>query len=255
VLVRRVWVLSPTHALANVQVVPDAQPGATLATVTSGFQVFSQPLAFQITAPNPSLPVVEPTLVNAVWQASGAFPGSIVSLYGLNLGGAQTVITINGQPVNILYASATQVNLVVPASLKPGPAILKLNNGTTAAFPVVVSIDPTPPAITAVLNASNISVDATHVPQPGDSLTLLVTGLAAGGASVDPTTVQVTVGGLNIMAAVAAPVSNSSVYQVRFTLDPAVTTGAQIAVTVSVGSLTSLPVYIPINTPGSSTGH
>jgi len=40
VLVRRVWVLSPTHALVNVQVAPNAQLGPSSASVMSGFQVF-----------------------------------------------------------------------------------------------------------------------------------------------------------------------------------------------------------------------
>ena len=38
-LVRGVWVLSPTHALVNVQVADDALPGSSYATVISGFQV------------------------------------------------------------------------------------------------------------------------------------------------------------------------------------------------------------------------
>jgi hypothetical protein len=100
VLVRRLWVLSPTHVLVNVQVAPNAQLGPSSASVISGFQVFSQPAAFQITPGDPNMPVVEPTLVNAIWLPSGAFPGSIVSLFGSNLaapnqGGATTILTIN----------------------------------------------------------------------------------------------------------------------------------------------------------------
>ncbi len=255
VLVRRVWVLSPTHALVNVQIAPGAPQGALLATVISGFQVFSQPAAFQIAAPNPNLPVIEPTLINGVWQPSGVFPGSIASLFGSNLGGAQTTITINGLQANIRSASATQINLVIPASLKPGPAILTLNNGTTKAYPVVIEIDPSPPAITAVENAAGAKIGASDVPQPGDQLTLLVTGLAATGTSVDPTTVQVTAGGVNIPAAVVSEVSKTATYQVQFTLDPAVAGGAQVPVTVSINGEISLPVYIAIASAASSTGH
>ena len=251
VLVRQVWVLSPTHALANVQVAPNAGQGASLATVISGFQVFSQPAAFQVGGPNASLPVVEPALVNAIWPASGIFPGSTASLSGTNLG-AQTAITINGQTVNILAATATQTNLVIPASLKPGPAILKLNNGTTNAYPVVISIDPLPPVIAAVQNASHANLSASNAPLPGDKLTLLVTGLATAGTTVDPGRVHVMVGGLEIPVAIVAQVSNTATYQVQFTLDPAVATGAKVPVTVSIDGRTSLPAYIAINpTPGS----
>lgn len=255
VLVRHVWVLSPTHAIANVQVVENAQQGTSLATVISGFQVFSQPAAFEILTANPNAPTVEPTLINAVWLPSGVFPRSTASLFGANLGGAQTKITINDQAVTILYASAGQINLVIPATLKPGPAILRLNNGAANAYPVVVSIDAAPPTITAVQNTSNVNVDVSHLAQAGDKLSVLVTGLADPGTTIDPGRVHVTVGGVDSAAAVITQVSDTT-YQVQFTLDPAVIAGAQVPVTISIDGKTSLPVYIPIGPlPASSSGN
>ena len=250
VLVRRLWVLSPTHVLVNVQVAPNAQLGPSSASVISGFQVFSQPAAFQITAGDPNMPVIEPTLINAVWLPSGAFPGSIVSLFGSNLaapnqGGATTILTINDQPVKILYASPIQINLVIPVSLKPGPAILRLNNGTTQAYPVAVSIDPVPPSITAVQDLSNTKLGTNNPAQPGDVLYLLVSGLADPGAAIPPGRVHVKVGGLDTLAGSVTP-ANGSAYTVQFKLDASVTTGAQVPLTISIDGKTSLPVYIPI---------
>jgi uncharacterized protein (TIGR03437 family) len=259
VLVRRVWVLSPTHALVNVQVASNAQPGSSSASVMSGFQVFSQPAAFQITAGDPNLPVVEPTLINAVWLPSGAFPGSIVSLFGLNLaapnqGGATTILTINDQPVKILYASPLQINLVVPASLKPGPAILRLNNGTAQAYPVVVSIDPVPPSITAVQDLSNSNLGPNNPAQPGDVLNLLVSGLADPGSAIAPGRVHVKVGGHDTPAGSVTP-ANGPAYTVQFKLDASVATGAQVPLTISIDGKISLPVYIPITPLPSSSGN
>lgn len=254
VLVRGLWVLSPTHALVNVQVSPNAPAGAIGATVMSGFQVAAEPVALQIAAQNATLPVVDPALVNAVWAPSGVFPGSTANVNGLNLGGSQTAITIGGQAANILNVTATQVTFVVPPSLKAGPAFLKLNNGTANAYPVVVTIVSTPPVITAVQNAAGAAVVASTAPQPGNQITLLVTGLGAAGTTIDPTTVQVTVGGVTRMAAVVSEVGTTSTYQVQFTLEPSVPTGAQIPVTISVNGRTSLPVYIPIN-PSPATGN
>ena len=257
-LVRRVWVLSPTHALVNVQVAPNAQLGSSSISVVSGFQVFSQPAAFQITAADPNLPVLEPTLVNAVWLPSGVFPGSIASLFGLNLalpnqGGAQNILTINDQPVKILYASPNQINLLVPASLQPGPAILRLNNGAAQAYPVVVSIDPVPPSITAVQDLSNSNLGPNNPAQPGDVLNLLVSGLAAAGSAIAPGRVHVKVGGHDTSAGSVTP-ANGSAYTVQFKLDPTVAAGAQVALTVSIDGKTSLPIYIPI-APTSSSGN
>jgi uncharacterized protein (TIGR03437 family) len=254
VLVRGIWVLSPTHALVNVQVSPDTPQGALMATVISGFQIATQPAALQITAPDPNLPVADPALINAVWIPSGVFPGSISSVYGLNLGGAGTTVTIGGQSAEILYASPTQVNFVVPPSLKPGATILKLNNGTANAYPVVVTLVAAPPVITAVQDSEGSAVGATNSPQPGDRLTLLVTGLVTAGATIDPTTVHVTVGGVSRMPAVVSQVGNTSTYQVQFTLDASVPTGAQVPVTITINGKTSLPVYIAIN-PAPSSGN
>ena len=145
VFVRRVWVLSPAHLLVDVFVSPNAPPGATETSVISGFQIASQPLGFQIQPANPNLPVVKPQLINALSITSGVFAGATVSLFGTNLGGSGTAITVSGLPAQILYASANQVNFVMPG-VSAGPAILKLNNGSVDAYPVVVSIDPPPAA-------------------------------------------------------------------------------------------------------------
>jgi uncharacterized protein (TIGR03437 family) len=249
VVVRGLWVLSPTHALVDVQVAATAPSGALMATVISGFQVFSEAGMFQITGANPSMPVVDPALINAVWQPSGVFPGSVAILSGVNLGGSQASITIKGQPAKIVSATATQIKFVVPAGVNPGPQVLKLNNGSTNAYQVVVTIVAVPPVITGVEDSLGHGISPSNTTQPGDTLTLLVTGLAADGATVDPTTVQVNVGGLNITPSAVSQVSTTSTYQVQFTLAPSVPSGAQVPVTISINGKTSLPVYIPVNPP------
>jgi len=254
VFVRRVWVLSPNHALVNVNVAPAAQPGASLTSVISGFQIFSQPGGFHTLPADPDLPIVEPTLINGVWLPSGVYPGSIASLFGLNLGGPSTRITINDQPVTLLYSSPVQINLVIPNTLHPGPAILRLNNGGRDAFPVVISIDAPPPIITAIANASNANVAAAQGAKPGDQLNVLVTGLADPGSAVDPHRVHVIVGGSDIPAAVVSAADNGA-FQVQVTLPAAVTTGQRVPIAVSIDGKTSLPFYIPINPlPAPSTG-
>ncbi len=252
VLVRGVWVLSPTHLLADVEVSPNAPQGTLGATVISGFQIASQAAALAVGAPNPTLPVVDPALVNAVWAPSGVFPGSTANLSGVNLTGSPATLTIGGQAANILNITATQVTFVVPPSLKPGTAVLKFSNGTTNAYPILVTLFSVPPVITGIENTSDAPVAAANAPQPGNSLTLLVTGLAAAETTINPTTVQVTVGGVTRIAAVVSEVGTTSTYQVQFTLDPSVPTGAQIPVTISINGETSLPVYITINPPPSN---
>lgn len=252
VLIRGLWVLSPTHALVDVEVSPNAPQGTLSATVISGFQIASQAAALQIGAANATMPVVDPALVNAVWPASGVFPGAKANLSGVNLAGSQATLTIGGEAANILNVTATQVTFVVPSSLNPGQAVLKFSNGSSNAYPIVVTLVSVPPVITGVEGASGAPVAAANAPQPGNSLTLLVTGLAAAGTTINPTTVQVTVGGVTRIAAVVSEVGTTPTYQVQFALDPSVPTGPQIPVTVSINGETSLPAYIAINPPPSS---
>jgi uncharacterized protein (TIGR03437 family) len=244
-VVRGVWVLSPTHALVNVQVAGNALPSSSYATVISGFQVTAPQNAFQIGAAVPNLPVVEPVLVNAIWAPSGVYPGSTVSLSGLNLGGPHTTVTINNLRAAILSVSATQINLVVPASLQPGPAILRLNNGATNAYPVVVAIASAPPSIGPVQSASSVNINAANPAHPGEILSVHVAGLAAPDAVVAPGRVHITIGGDDMPAGSVTEVNGTS-YLIQFTLDQAVPTGAQIPLTVSIDGKTSLPAYIPI---------
>ena len=245
VVVRGVWVLSPTHALVNVQVADNALPGSSYATVISGFQVTAPQNAFQINAVVPNLPVVEPTLVNAVWAPSGVYPGSTVTLSGSNLGGAHTTVSINHLVAAILSTSSTQINLVVPASLQPGPAILRLNNGTANAYPVVVAIAPAPPSIGAVQSAANVNISPSNPAHPGELLSVRVAGLAPANTAVAPGRVSITAGGDGMRAGSVTELNGTS-YVIQFTLDPAVPTGAQIPLTVSIDGKTSLPAYISI---------
>jgi hypothetical protein len=120
VFVRRLWVLSPTHAYANVVVMPQAPVGTKMASAISGFQVFSQADAFQTTAAIPLQPVVYPQLTNFYWAPSGVYPGAIVTLSGANLGGTSAKITLNGEPVSILIAAATGMTIRIPRP-QPGP--------------------------------------------------------------------------------------------------------------------------------------
>jgi uncharacterized protein (TIGR03437 family) len=163
----------------------------------------------------------------------------------LNLGGAHTTVTFSSLRATILSVTPTQINLVVPASLHPGPAILRLNNGTTTAYPVVVAIAPAPPSISAVHSVTNAIISATNPAHPGEILNVQITGLAPSDAAVAPGRVRITVGGDDMVAGNVTEV-NATSSVIQFTLDQAVPTGAQVPLTVSIDGKTSLPAYIPI---------
>jgi hypothetical protein len=145
ILVNNVWVVSPTHIVANVTVPPNAAVGSSEPSVISGFQVMAQPFGFQIQPSNPAIPQVSWPAINA--STGGAVtPGSYASIFPAN--GTQfpanTQLTLNGSPAAIQYSSPGQINFFVPASTPLGPAILNVSTGG-GSVSLVVEIDSVPP--------------------------------------------------------------------------------------------------------------
>ena len=198
VTVRRLWVLSPSHLIADVAVAPGAAIGASEISVISGFQTTVQPLAFQTQAGNPSLPSIALPLVNADASQQSLYPGAVVSLFGTNLAtGSYSQVLLNDQPVPLLFVSGNQVNFVIPPGIATGPTVLKLNNGTNTAFPIMIQIDKEPPVVASVTNAVNQVLDIAHPGAIGDILTVT---LASADASLAGSSgrIHVTVSGVEL---------------------------------------------------------
>jgi len=177
VTVRRVWVLSPTHLVANVVVAPNAALGLSELSVVSGMQVLSQANAFQVQAARSGVPAIALPVVNAVTGTEQLLPGGFGTIYGQNLGtlGATTV-TLNGQAANVIFDNGTQVNFVIPAGFPAGPASLVLTAGGVSALPVMVQVYAGVPVITGV-NAPSGPLSAATILSPDDTITLTATGL------------------------------------------------------------------------------
>ncbi len=161
VYVRQVFVLSPTHLQADIFVPAAAAQTFTEVSVFTGFQSAVQPYAFQITANNPRLPVASPMLVNTVAGQTAIYAGASVSAFGTNLqqGGVLPVVTFNGVPAAVLFASSTQIEPADPAEALPqGPATMVVSNGAATSLPVDVNIVSAPTLITGELNSSGNAI-------------------------------------------------------------------------------------------------
>jgi uncharacterized protein (TIGR03437 family) len=245
VSVRRVWVLSPTHLVANVVVAPNAAIGSSEISVVCGFQVATQSGGFQIQAADPTQPFLALPLENNDPYQQFFYPGAVVSLYGLRLSTApnSTQVTLNGQSLPILYSSATQVNFAIPASFPTGftPVTLVLNNGAVNARPIELEIDNAPPVIQQIVGASGQPLDSTHLASSGDTLMAVVSSVDPSVVS-NPSRVQVTIAGIsqNISQVSAGP--NGTV-TVSFVVSQSFT-GATVPVVVAVNGVTSDPASI-----------
>jgi uncharacterized protein (TIGR03437 family) len=245
ITVNNLWVLTPTHLQVNVVVAPNAVLGASEISVVSGFQVVRQPLAFQTQAANPNLPSIGLPIVNAVSTQQTIYPGAIAAIYGSNLAlsPAAAQVTLNNVPVQIQYASATQINFLIPAGFPAGTATLNLNNGLASAFPVLLQIGNPPPTITGVTNVSGVPLGAGNSAAMGQALNVLVSGLDPT-VLLNPSRLQVTVSGISMPVLGIAPAPNGQ-FQIQVILTQSFA-GAQVPLAVWLDGSSSAPFTITV---------
>jgi uncharacterized protein (TIGR03437 family) len=186
-------VVSPTSGQNDGTIRVDAVPG-TLApgTYQATLTVNAGPLAgtktvaisFVITAATVQPPSIQ-SAVNAATFATGPLtPGSIATLMGSQFTGKNVSVTFNGIPGQVLFSNATQINLVVPASLgvaTSAQVVVTVDGVASAAL--TVSLAPFAPGIFAngVLNQDN-SVNSSKQPAaPGSVIQIYATGLSGTG--------------------------------------------------------------------------
>jgi len=249
VMARRVWVVSPTRLRVEVSVSPSAPAISTLVSVVSGFQVISQPFAFQVQPANPRQAVINPQLFNPATGQYSVYPGSAAVALVSNLiplsGLASPLLLLNDQQIPVASVTPGQVAFMVPAGFPVGPAVLKLVYGPEQIYPVIVTIDQPPPVVLAVTTGTS-PVDAARPAKPGDYLIVVVNGLAEAGATVAPGRIRILVGGLEHQAiAVASAVAPTTAHQILFTLLPSIGAG-QLPLSVSIDGRTSLPFLLPV---------
>jgi uncharacterized protein (TIGR03437 family) len=161
-------------------VVIDAGPLAGNATVPVTLTVEAGPEV--VTSPVSTVTVS--SVVNAAtFAVTPLVAGSLATVKGSNLAGANLSVTFDGLPATLLYSGASQINLQVPPGLgnKTAANLVVTVNGTSSA-PVTVQLAPAWPAIFAngVLNQDD-SENSGSAPAPaGSILQIFATGIPTG---------------------------------------------------------------------------
>ncbi len=234
IVVKQVFVVSPTLLEVNVSVNPLAPPTSTTVTVTTGLQFASFTLLAQIQAAAPNQISMRAPVINAATGLGGVPVGgtAVISVTPVpqNLSGwTMSIGTLNVIPV----LNNGQLMVTVPGGLTPGYALVQLTSPTGVAIPpIAMKIDAPPPVVGQVVNAPGLAAAALH---PGDTLSISVLGLSDGITPVTPQNVFVTAGGVSV-----------PVIQVN---DPIV----QIQLPLSVPTGTAVPLYVGIGTRVSAT--
>jgi uncharacterized protein (TIGR03437 family) len=182
-----------------------------------------------------------------------------------SLAGVQ--VYFNGVPAPLLYASAGQVNVVVPYAVAgKSTAVVQLEYLGVMSNPAVLQVAATAPGVfsitgsghgaAAVLNARNGTVNSAGNPAaPGDWVSIFATGAGiTTPASVDgfvasaplpspSAQVSVTMGGLpcQLNFAGSAPGLVSGVLQINAQVPSGLTPAAAVPIQIRIGSATSLP--------------
>ncbi len=140
-------------------------------------------------------------IVNAASFAAGPVaPGSYVALFGLDLtgtspvAGANPAVTFNGLNASVVYSSATQINLIVPASLSgqsTATVLVSVNGQVSNSFTVSLAANEPGVFTPGILNSDNSVNGASNPAKRGTYVQVYLTGLAT---PVPANSVIVTIG-------------------------------------------------------------
>jgi uncharacterized protein (TIGR03437 family) len=205
-------------------------------------------------------------------------PGEIVAIYGSGLGPATGVafqlgsnglvgtslagtrVLFNGTPAPVLYASATQVNAIVPFGITGSTAQIAVQYQSQASASTAVSVVPAAPGVfilnssgqAAVLNQSGSVNGAATPAKAGSTISLFATGggqtsPAAPDGSIATAAVSLalpvtaTIGGqpATVQYAGAAPGLVAGVVQVNVQIPSGTPAGSAVPVVVQIGTVSS----------------
>ncbi len=272
-------------ATVTIQADPKGIAAGAIYTGTVNFTAGSGIASVPVTLTVAAVPLPQPTggIANAASGgqaiASVVSPGSYVAIYGTNLAGtgnpnATTLplpttlngaqVTLCGVPMPLLYASATQINVMIPQSITPSASCpLVVTTGTVQSAPIQLVVTELQPGIYTVDTSGSgpgIIVDAvtnllnnsSRPAKTNDFLVIYATGLGAvkgpngeagpaDGAVAPSTTifrttstVTATIGGVpaTVLFSGLTP-TFAGLYQVNVQVPPGVTAGSAVKVVLT----------------------
>ncbi len=217
----------------------NVQAGGIISTTDSNGQVTftvttGQTLSAQIAGA--SAPVFVPAgssfsftaPVNAASGASGLSPGEIATLFGSNLAPG-TQVSLDSNPVPVLFADNSQVNFLVPTDQAIGTTkVSVVVAGVSADVPLPVPVMQVSPGIFfdpatgygAILNAGTVLTTKDQPAAQGDYIEIYATGLG----NLSP---QVTIAGTQASVVYSGPTSFPGLSQVNAQIPAGAPSGVQ----------------------------
>lgn len=158
----------------------DYQADIVIDAGSAGVQTL--PVSLKINPAVPALPKPAISSFNngATFVAGPVAVGSLVTIKGSNLSGTNASVTFDGLPAKVLYSSAGQLNVQVPAQLgsRQTTSLVVTANGV-ASDPMTITLSPVAPGIfvPGILNQDNTANGVTNPAPTGTMVQIFATGL------------------------------------------------------------------------------
>jgi uncharacterized protein (TIGR03437 family) len=141
-------------------------------------------ITLTVTAAVPAGPQISAVENAASFAQVPVVPGSLTTIMGSALAGKNVSVTFNGLPATVLYDSATQINLLVPAglgALTSAQLVVTVDGAISA--PVTVQVAPFEPGIFAgaLLNQDGTVNGIANPAAAGSVIYFYATGLSGSG--------------------------------------------------------------------------
>jgi len=197
--------LSATQLTAPVAANLLAAPGAVSVKVSTPGATDSNAATFTI-SPAPLVTPLPATssagIINAASGLPGIAPGSLISIYGVNLAAGTasaaavplpnalsgTTVIVNGTPAPLIFASPLQLNVQVPFETSVGTANLVVQSGSLKAGPVTFEVVAAAPGVLTMAKTNHAiaqnypdqTLNSADSPaSPGQYVTVYLTGQGA----------------------------------------------------------------------------
>jgi hypothetical protein len=237
----------------NVSISPSAQAGPVTLTVISGLQLMTLTSTVQVQAYNARTATLRAPVTNFDTGLAGVPAGqtAVIGTNGLSSNLSAWTLLIGGSSTNFKVGANNQLLAQVPPGASLGPAVVQLvsPSGDTSIPPILMEIDGPPPTISAILNASGMTIDATHPAQAGDTITVNVVGLTD---TLVQSQLRVNVGGVPQTVQSVTTTGQSGSFMVTFLLSSLTPAGSQ-QVTVGIDTNVSAGVSMVIRASDNSS--
>lgn len=182
----------PVLVRMNVSALTEMQPGIYEATLTidaGQAGIARYPIRLEVvegsTSPPPptggNRPVISSIVHGATFAGGPVARGSYVTLRGSSFGTADVIVTFDGKPARVVYASSDQINVLVPSDLSGNTTQVVVTVAGTASTVFNVNVSNANPGIftPGIVNQDGSINSAANPANTGSFVQIYATGLLA----------------------------------------------------------------------------